>query len=186
MPSTDGAPNSTGIKGQHGGRSAPSVLNRAYSLAQFWDGRAPTLEEQAKGPIANPIEMGMTHVDVVAKLSRVAGYRPLFEKSFGSPEITIDTMAKAIATFERTLLSGNSPYDRYKAGNQAALVPAQVRGMDIFFNKAKCDQCHEGINFTSNSYHNLGVGTDQPNPDVGRFEVTRDPKDWGADRKSVV
>jgi cytochrome c peroxidase len=84
---TDGAPNSTGIKGPHGGRSASSVLNRAYSLAQLWDGRAPTLEEQAKGPIANPIEMGMTHGGVVAKLNRVAGYRVLFEKSFGSPEI---------------------------------------------------------------------------------------------------
>jgi cytochrome c peroxidase len=121
----------------------------------------------------------MTHADVAAKLNRIAGYRPLFEKSFGSPEITIDNMAKAIATFERTLLFGNSAHDRYNAGNKAALTPAQVRGMDVFFNKAKCDQCHEGINFTSNSYRNLGVGTDQPDPDVGRFEVTKDPKVWG-------
>jgi len=97
--------------------------------------------------------------------------------------VTIDNMAKAIATFERTLLSGNSPYDRYKAGNNAAgkpaMSPAQVRGLDVFFNTAKCDQCHEGVNFTSNSYHNLGVGADQPDPDPGRFEVTKDPMDWG-------
>jgi len=177
---TDGAPNSEGIHGQHGNRSAPTVLNRASSLAQFWDGRAATLEEQAKGPIANPIEMGNTHVDVIAKINAIPGYPPLFQKSFGSPEVTIDNMAKAIATFERTLLSGNSPYDQYKAGRKAALTPAQVRGLDVFVNKAKCDQCHEGINFTSNSYHNLGVGTDQPNPDPGRFEVTKEPTDWGA------
>jgi cytochrome c peroxidase len=177
---TDGAATSEGINRQHGGRSAPSVLNRAYSLAQFWDGRAPTLEEQVKGPIANPIEMGETHATVVAKLNGIAGYRPLFDKAFGSGDINIGNVAKAIATFERTLLSGNSPYDRYKAGNKAALTPAQVRGMDVFFNKSKCDQCHEGIVFTSNSYHNLGVGTDQPQPDAGRYEVTKDEHDWGA------
>ena len=124
--------------------------------------------------------MGNTHVDVVAKINGIAGYRVLFQKSFGSPDVTIDNMAKAIATFERTLLSGNSPYDRYKAGTKSALTPAQVRGLDVFVNKAKCDQCHEGVNFTSNSYHNLGVGSDQATPDAGRFEVTKDPMDWGA------
>jgi cytochrome c peroxidase len=176
---TDGAATSTGIQGQKGGRSAPTTLNRAYSLAQFWDGRAGTLEEQAKGPIANPIEMGMTHESVVAKINAIAGYRELSQKAFGSPELTIDNVAKAIATFERTLLSGNSAYDKYKAGNKTALTPAQVRGMDIYFNKTKCDACHEGVNFTANAYANLGVGTDIPNPDVGRFEVTKDPTDWG-------
>jgi cytochrome c peroxidase len=128
--------------------------------------------------------MGNTQVDVVAKINAIAGYRTLFEKSFGSPEVTIDNLAKAIATFERTLLSGNSAYDRYKAGNKAvgkpAMTRAQVRCLNVFVNKAKCDQCHEGVNFTSNSYHNLGVGTDLPEPDVGRFEVTKDPLDWGA------
>ncbi len=89
-------------------------------------------------------------------------------------------MAKAIATFERTVLSGNSPYDRYKAGKKSAMTAAQIRGLDVFQNKAKCDQCHEGINFTTNAYHNLGVGTDKPEPDAGRFVVTKDPKDWGA------
>lgn len=177
---TDGAAVSTGIRGQKGGRSAPTVINRAYSLAQFWDGRASTLEEQAKGPIANPIEMGMTHEASVAKIAAVAGYRPMFEKAFGSADINIDRVAQAIATFERTVLSGNSPWDRYKAGNPKALTPAQVRGMKVFFDKAKCDQCHEGVNFTTNSYHNLGVGTDKPNPDPGRYEVTKDPKDWGS------
>ena len=177
---TDGAAVSTGIRGQRGNRSAPTVINRAYSLAQFWDGRAATLEEQVKGPIANPIEMGNTHDAMVTSLKGTAGYRPLFEQAFGSPEITVDRVAQAIATFERTVLSGNSRYDRYKAGEKKAMSAAQVRGMRIFFDKAKCDSCHEGINFTLNAYANLGVGTDKRDPDVGRFSVTKDPADWGA------
>jgi len=178
---TDGASVSTGIKGQKGGRSAPTVLNRAYSLAQFWDGRAPTLEEQAKGPMANPIEMGHTHEAIVAKLRGIPGYRPLFKTAFGTEEIDIDRVAKAIATFERTVLSGNSPYDQWKVGNKkTAMTQEQIRGAQIFAGKARCDQCHEGINFTSNSYRNLGIGTDKPNPDGGRFVVTKDPADWGA------
>jgi cytochrome c peroxidase len=177
---TDGAAVSAGIKGQKGNRSAPTVINRAYSLAQFWDGRAPTLEEQAKGPMANPIEMGNTHDAIVTRLKNVTGYRDLFAKAFGTEDFTIDHVAKAITTFERTILSGNSPYDRYKAGDKKAMMPEQIRGMNVFFKKAKCDQCHEGVNFTSNMYANLGVGADKPDPDVGRYSVTKDPKDWGA------
>jgi cytochrome c peroxidase len=177
---TDGRAVSTGIRGQKGGRSAPTVINRAYSLAQFWDGRAATLEEQAKGPIANPIEMGMTHENVIGRLRGVAGYRKLFGNVFGVEDFTIDQVAMAIATFERTVLSGNSAYDRYKAGDKKALTPAQIHGMKVYFDKAKCDQCHEGINFTTNAYHNLGVGADKPNPDEGRYVVTKNPADWGA------
>jgi cytochrome c peroxidase len=177
---TDGAAVSTGVRGQKGKRSAPTVINRAYSLAQFWDGRAPTLEEQAKGPMANPIEMGSNHDTIVDNLTKIQGYRALFATSFGTGDITIDRVAKAITTFERTVMSGNSPYDRYKAGQKSAMTPAQVHGMDIFFNKAKCDACHEGVNFTSNMYANLGVGADRPEPDAGRYAVTNEPKDWGA------
>lgn len=176
----DGLPNSIGIKGQRGGRSAPTVINRAYSLAQFWDGRAGTLEEQAKGPMANSIEMGNTHEALVSRLKEIPGYRSMFKQVFGTEDFDIDHVAKAIATFERTVLSGNSPYDKYKAGNRKALTAEQIQGMDVYFNKAKCDQCHEGINFTSNAYHNLGVGMDKADPDLGRFMVTKDPRDWGA------
>ncbi|HXB68616.1 MAG TPA: cytochrome c peroxidase [Candidatus Acidoferrales bacterium] len=176
---TDGAPVSTGIKAQKGGRSAPTVINRAYSLAQFWDGRAASLEEQAKGPMANPIEMGNSHAALAQKLSSIAGYRALFAKAFGSEEVTIDKTAKAIACFERTVLSGNAPYDRYKRGDKRAMTPEQVRGMSVFIDKAKCDACHEGANFTLNAYANLGVGADAPEPDVGRYAVTKDPRDWG-------
>ena len=134
---------------QKGNRSAPTVINRAYSLAQFWDGRAATLEDQAKGPMANPIEMGNTHEAHRRRgCSEIPGYRPLFAKAFGTEEITIDRVAKAIASFERTVLSGNAPYDRYKRGDKKAMTPAQVRGMSVFFDKAKCDRCHEGANFT--------------------------------------
>ena len=177
---TDGKAVSDGIKAQRGGRSAPTVINRAYSLNQFWDGRAKTLEEQAGGPMQNAIEMGNTHEGVVKSIQGIAGYAPLFAKAFGSPEIDIDRTTKAIATYERTVLSGNSAYDRYRAGNKSALSAAQQRGMDIYFNKAKCDQCHEGVNFTLNSYHNLGVGTDKPKPDAGRYAVTKNDADWGA------
>jgi cytochrome c peroxidase len=175
---TDGAAVSTGINGQKGKRSAPTIINRAFSLAQFWDGRATTLEDQVKGPMANPIEMGNSHEMVVSSLKGIAGYGPLFAAAFGSPEITIDRAAMAIATFERTILSGNSPYDRYKKGDKKAMSPEQVRGMSVFFDKAKCDRCHENSNFTLNAYANLGVGTDQPDPDVGRFALTKDPRDW--------
>ncbi len=176
----DAAPVSTGIAGQKGGRSSPTVINRAYSLAQFWDGRAASLEEQAKGPIQNPIEMGSSHPAATERIASIAGYRDYFVKAFGSPEVTIDKIAMAIATFERTVLSGNSAYDRYKAGNKTAMTAAQVRGMEIYFNVAKCDQCHEGINFTSNAYENVGIGTDKGNPDAGRYLVTHKDEDWGA------
>ena len=176
----DGEPNSIGIHGQRGTRSAPTIFNRAYSLAQFWDGRAGTLEDQAKGPMANPIEMGSTLDAVVQRVKAIPGYQPLFEKAFGPGEITIEHAARAIATFERTILSGNSPYDRYSAGNRKAMTAAAIRGKSVFFDKAKCDKCHDGMNFTTNDFHNLGVGMDKPNPDLGRFLVTKDSKDWGA------
>lgn len=182
----DGSPVSTGIGGQKGGRSAPTVINRAYSTLQFWDGRAASLEEQAKGPIANPIEMtnektaDAAHAAVVKRLRGVPGYVKLFEKAFGTKEMTIDHVAQAVATFERTVLSGNAPYDRYQAGDKKAMNESQVRGMDVFFNKAACDSCHLGFNFTDGSYVNIGIGMDKPNPDLGRFDVSKKDEDIGA------
>jgi cytochrome c peroxidase len=176
---TDGAAVSTGIGNQKGTRSAPTVINRAFSLAQFWDGRAVSLEDQVKGPMVNPVEMGNSHEMVVAVIRQIAGYRPLFVQAFGTDEITIDRAAMAIATFERTILSGNAPYDHYKKGDKKALSPEQVRGVSVFFDKAKCDRCHENANFTLNAYANLGVGMDKPEPDVGRYAITKDPRDWG-------
>jgi cytochrome c peroxidase len=155
-------------------------LNRAYSRAQFWDGRAASLEEQAMAPLEAPFEMGSTHPAIVAALDGIAGYRALFARAFGGGVVDIERVAMAIACFERTLLSGNAPFDRYKAGDTAALTASQVRGMTVFFDKASCDRCHLGASFTSNAYANEGVGTDKPDPDVGRFAVTHDARDWGA------
>jgi cytochrome c peroxidase len=182
----DGAANSLGIGGQRGGRSAPTVINRAYSTLQFWDGRAPTLEEQAKGPIANPIEMtidkrtDLAHSNVVKRLKAVPGYAERFKTVFGTADVTIDQVAQAIATFERTVLSGNSPFDRYQAGDQKALTPAQRRGLDVFYKKAACDSCHIGFNFTDGSFENIGIGMDRPNPDLGRYLVTHREQEKGA------
>jgi cytochrome c peroxidase len=176
---TDGAPVSTGIRGQRGGRSAPTVINRAWSLAQFWDGRASSLEDQAIGPMANPIEMGSTHEAIEGHLQAIPGYKPLFQAAFGNDKITITHVAKALATFERTIMSGDSPYDRWKAGRPNAMPAAAVRGFHVF-QKAQCDACHEGHNFTSNMYSNIGVGAEKPNPDTGRFVITKSESDWGA------
>ncbi|MBQ12551.1 MAG: cytochrome-c peroxidase [Planctomyces sp.] len=183
---TDGAPVSTGIKGQKGGRSAPTVINRAYSTQQFWDGRAPSLEAQAIGPIANPIEMTnlksekAAHGAVVDRLKKIKGYQSRFKTVFGATDITIDHVGKAIATFERTVLSGNAPYDRFVAGDKKALSKSAKRGFDIFFKKAACDSCHLGFNFTDGSYENVGIGMDKPKPDLGRFVVTGKKSDRGS------
>jgi len=178
---TDGQPVSKGIRGQLGDRSAPTVINRAYSLDQFWDGRAKSLEEQAKGPIANPIEMGHTHAACAKSLAAIPGYRKRFKDVFGSEDVNIDHIAQAIATFERMVLSGDSAYDRFKAGDQNALNDSQKRGMTVFFsNNARCDSCHEGFNFTNGKYANVGIGMDKPAPDLGRYLVTKDEADKGA------
>src|SRR5262245_49066242 len=178
---TDGQRFSKGIRGQLGGRSAPTVINRAFSLEQFWDGRAASLEEQAKGPIANPIEMGHAHDACASCVAAIPGYRKRFKDVFATEKVTIDRIAQAIATFERTVLSGNSAYDKFKAGQEDALSPAQKRGMDIFFsNNARCDSCHEGVNFTNGKYANVGIGMDKPTPDLGRYLVTKKEEDKGA------
>lgn len=183
---TDGRAVSKGIAGQLGGRSAPTVINRAYSTLQFWDGRADSLEEQAKGPIANPLEMtaektaDAAHTESIKRLSAIPGYAKRFEQVFGAKKFDIDHVAKAIATFERTVYSGNAPYDRHNAGDKQALSAAQVRGMNVFFNKAACDSCHLGFNFTDGSYVNIGIGMDKPKPDLGRYQVTARDEDRGA------
>jgi cytochrome c peroxidase len=117
---------------------------------------------------------------VVKRLKAVPGYVERFKRVFGTADFTIDHVARAIATFERTVRSGNSPFDRYQAGDLKALNPAQVRGMDVFFKKAACDSCHLGFNFTDGSYQNIGIGMDKPNPDLGRYLVTHQEEDKGA------
>ncbi|MDA0282115.1 MAG: c-type cytochrome [Planctomycetota bacterium] len=169
----------TGVGGAKGGRSAPSVINSAYYAQQFWDGRAASLEEQALGPIANPIEMALSIEDAVRKLNGIAGYKSQFQKVFGT-DVTPDGIAKAIAAYERTVISGNAPFDKFKAGDTSALSEASERGRKLFFGKANCAACHAGSNFSDNSYHNIGIGMDAKTPDVGRVAVSKLGGDTGA------
>jgi cytochrome c peroxidase len=187
---TDAMPVSIGIKGQTGGRSAPSVLNTVYGKTMFWDGRAPSLEGQAQGPVQNPIEMGkQSYKEIVDRLRKIPGYVEQFQKVFGT-NVTLDGMAKAIATFERVAaLSGNSKYDKYNAGDNKALTDSEKRGMVLFGltlntdddfksdavrQKAKCTSCHAGFNFTDEQFHNLGIGWNEKTgkfADLGRWAI---------------
>ena len=168
---------STGIGSQVGGRNSPTVINSAYATAQFWDGRAATLEEQALGPIANPIEMGHSLPEMIGTLNKLAAYKDMFQKVFGT-EITGDGVGKAIAAFERTVLSGNSPYDKHTAGDQSALSDAQKRGLALF-EDAGCATCHTPPLFSNYNYFNAGVGMDKEKPDEGRKDVTKSDRDLG-------
>ncbi len=184
-------PVSTGVKGQKGGRKSPSFVNLAWTLYPhfFWDGRAASLEEQAKGPIANPIEMGNTHENAVKTIAGIKGYEPFFKSAFGSAEVTIDKIAKAIADYERTRMSGNSPFDKWQAGDMKAVSAQVKKGHELFFGKARCNQCHLGQNFTDNLFHNLGVGWDKKakkHKDSGRIVVSKKPEDEGAFKTPTI
>lgn len=165
----------TGVEGKKGGRNSPTVINSAFQKFQFWDGRASSLEDQALGPIQNPIEMNMELKAVVAKLNAINGYKQQFQKVFGT-DVTSEGIAKAIAAYERTIVSFDAPYDRFKAGDKTALSESALRGMTLFFNKARCSACHIGPNFTDNSFHNIGVS----GHDDGRHVVTKSLGDKGA------
>ncbi|MEX2186691.1 MAG: cytochrome c peroxidase, partial [Pirellulales bacterium] len=200
-----------GILKQTGNRNSPVAYNRILSGPQFWDGRAASLEVQAIGPIANPIEMGNTHEACVACLAGIEGYKMQFDKIFG--ELTIEAVGKAIASFERAIVTGPSAYDydaaldkfrrlppedlefleqddpaafaEYQrllaAAKKSPLSESAVRGKALYFSdKSRCATCHVGANFADEKYHNLGVGMDAKEPDLGRFAETKDDKDRGA------
>jgi cytochrome c peroxidase len=170
---------SIGHRWQLGPRNAPTVLNAVFNTAQFWDGRAKDLEEQAGGPLANPIEMGTTEQHVVEQLKGIPGYAAIFKRAF--PEqaepITFDNVRNAIALFEATLLTPNAPFDRYLNGDQTAMTTEQQQGLKLFIEKG-CTGCHNGINVGGGTYAPFGVverpGADfLPPTDKGRFEVTK-------------
>lgn len=164
---------SLGVGGKQGGRNAPPAMNAAYNHLQFWDGRAGSLEEQALGPIQNPIEMAETLNGVVTKLRKVKVYQARFQAVFGE-DVSAEGIAKAIAAFERSLISTNSPFDRFIAGDKTALLESAQRGLDLFQGKARCVLCHNGPNFTDNKFHHIGVPQTGPlKEDVGRYAVTK-------------
>lgn len=188
---TDGLRLAGGVEGKEGTRNTPTTLNAAYYLTQFWDGRAASLEQQAGMPIANPIEMNLPHEVVVTKLNADQSYRGEFEKVFGPGPITMDKLQKAIASFERTLLSGNAPFDRYQfGGDKTALSDAAIRGLAIFTDKQRgnCSTCHvigeKFAVFTDNLFHNVGAGLDANGElkDLGRYTQTKVEADRGVFR----
>ena len=201
-----------GIRDQEGGRNSPVSFNRILSGPQFWDGRVDSLEAQAVGPIANPIEMGFTHEGVVKRLGEMPVYARQFAAIFG--ELTLDRVGEAIASFERALVTAPAPFDYYEqllpfskideediaddeelaAKYAAAKVAAKAhpmsvsanRGRDLFFGKANCTACHVGANLADEKYHNLGVGMHKDEPDLGRFVVTNDAQDKGAFKTPTI
>ena len=171
---------SVGVGGKQGGRNSPTVYNTAFNPVQFWDGRAGSLEEQAIGPIVNPVEMAETYENVVKKLSQIKGYVTQFQLVFGTG-ISMQGIAEAIATYERTIISTNSAFDQYVLGDKTAMNDEAQRGMALFKGKARCILCHNDSNFTDNQFHNLGVPQVGPmKEDLGRYYVTRRPEDKGA------
>jgi len=185
---TDDRPVSLGVGHKTGTRSAPTVINSAYSSLQFWDGRAASLEKQAEGPMANPVEMAHTLEGVVEKLQANPGYREEFKKAWGTDQITIDMVTKSIASFERTVLSGDSPFDRFYYGkDKNALSASAQRGLKVFVDtkKGNCAVCHtigpKYALFTDNAFHNVGVGVDLSGQfaDTGRYSQTKDEVDMG-------
>jgi len=168
---------------QKGPRNAPTVLNAVFNIAQFWDGRAEDLKEQAKGPVQASVEMNNKPEHVVKTLKSIPGYESLFRKSFpGQKEpITFDNMAKAIEAFEATLITPDSAFDSYLKGNTKALKPKEEKGLALFIDKG-CVSCHAGVNVGGAGYYPFGVAevpSDEVRPpaDTGRFKVTNTASD---------
>ncbi len=168
---------STGIRGQKGSRNAPSLGNVAWRKSYFWEGGSPSLELQAMGPLTAHDEMAIEPRVLVAKLQAIPEYQKAFSRVF--PEgITMLNVTKAIASFERTLVTNRSAYDKYRAGDEKAMSVAAVRGMELFFGESgDCFHCHNGFNFTTETLHNTGLK--KTNPDLGLARITNRPEDAG-------
>ncbi len=168
---TDGKPLSVGVSGKRGTRRVPSILNRAYGKSFFWDGRIGTLEEQVLQPILNPLEMDLTMEEALARLRQTGRY----------PSLEKQSLAHALSSYVRSVLSGNSPYDRYVAGDRLALPEEALAGLRLFRGKANCAACHLGPNLSDEQFHNTGIGfRNGVFTDAGRNLVTKLPRDRGA------
>lgn len=165
-----------GAGGKPLGRHAPTTMNQAWSKNLFWDGRAPTLEAQAKGPIEADVEMDLPMSVAVKRLKEVAGYRDAFAKAFPKEGLTEATVLKAIATYERTLVTGDTPFDRWIRGDGRAMGDSARRGFAVFTGKGNCSVCHTGWNFTDDAFHDIGL----PTQDMGRMVVSKAAADQHA------
>jgi cytochrome c peroxidase len=167
-----------GARSQIGSRNAPTLLNRAYGTAFFWDGRETTLEGQALHPIASPTEMGSSVAQAVERLQAHREYPALFREAF-SEGVTAGNLAKALASFERVLLTGNSRVDRFRAGDLQALNASERHGLWLYESRGRCWRCHTGPNFTDEDFHNTGVSWGKTPADLGRYTVTKKDPDRG-------
>jgi len=178
---SDGLPRTIGDGQKELGRHSPTIINSGYSEVQMWDGRAKDLEEQALGPIQAEVEMNQSMDELIKELKAVPGYVKKFNKVFGESGVTPKNIAKSIAAFERTVVSKNSPYDKYWAGDKKAMSISAVNGMNLFFGKAKCSICHNGPAFTDSNFHNIGVKQHGPlKEDLGRYNISKEDFDKGA------
>jgi cytochrome c peroxidase len=166
----DGLPRAIGHGMKTLGRRTPTILNLAWGQAFFWDGRADTLEDQALGPIQAAGEMNLDLPTMMARIRAIEGYQPLFAKAYPGEPVAPETVAKAIATFERGVVSPSAPFDRWLAGDEAAISPEAKRGFVVFNTKAACAKCHSGWRFTDDSFHDIGVVGD----DIGRGALLKD------------
>ncbi len=173
---SDGMSTSIGDEGKQGRRNSPTIINSAFNHHQFWDGRSRTLEEQALLPIQDKVEMNMILDELIKKLNAIDGYKTLFDEAYPQEGITENTVAKALASFERTVVSLDSPFDKYIAGEKSAISEDAKKGFELFKGKAGCTSCHSGFNFTDGSFHNIGI----ENGDVGRYEVKKHQLMYGA------
>ena len=168
---TDRVPKAVGIEGRKGTRNTPTIINSAYLKTLFWDARADSLEQQALGPIEAKAEMDLSAKKLVKKLKKIEGYVTLFEKAFPERGITKETVAEAIASFERTVVSKESPFDRWVRGDERAISEEAKEGFEIFTGKGHCKSCHSGFNFTNESLNNIALGDDDP----GAYILNKNP-----------
>jgi cytochrome c peroxidase len=164
---SDGLPTARGDGMKSLPRNSPTIVNTAFNPIQMWDGRKPTLEAQALGPMESGSEMNQDPAEVAAELGAIPAYVEMFEKAYPGEGITPKTLAKAIASFERTVVSGDAPFDRWRRGELHAMSEDARQGFALFTGKANCAACHSGWNFTDNSFHNLGLASGDP----GRYAV---------------
>jgi len=161
-----------GFDGRVGPRNSPVILNTAYQKHQFWDGRAKSLENQALGPIEASVEMNMPLSELIPKLNKIKGYVVLFEKAYPGEGLTKKSLAKALASFERTVVSTDSPFDKYIKGDKKAMSKEAQEGFTLFKGKAKCTDCHDTFNFTDGSFHNIGLNDGElQGKELGRYNV---------------
>ncbi len=166
---TDGQATAVGEGAKHLARKTPTIVNTAYIPLQMWDGRLKTLEDQALVPIKATGIMNLPLDKMVVNLKAIPGYAPLFEQAYPNEGISAATVSKAIASYERTIVSTTSPFDRWRMGDSHAISDSAKRGFETFNGKARCALCHQGFNFTDNGFHNIGVSSLGAKEDDGRF-----------------